>query len=406
MKRFFQKISLALCATSIFIFSGIIYAQDYLPETYNVSEIEVCNFDIFPYKATLSPYATENKDFKNMDTSLKLFNLFPIKAVNLNPTSKKYVIPCGIPFGAKIYTNGVMVIEDPELNSSELFNYNLNNHSLRKGDIILEANGEKLTSTENFEKIVENSGGKEINLTVQRNSKKISINLSPVYSQEDKKYYAGVWVRDSSAGVGTMTFLNPIDKSFAGLGHGICDVDTGNILSLAQGTLTDVSIIGINKAKPGDPGELKGCFTGSFPLGEIYSNSDTGVYGKIMCNIDTDIAPIEVAMKQNVKRGPAKILTTIDGHTPHFYDINIDSVNYNVNCPTKNIKVTVTDPALLEKTGGIIQGMSGSPILQNGILAGAITHVLVNEPTKGYGIFAETMLSNCDKVLQSQNKNQ
>lgn len=406
MKKFFQNLSLTLMLLSSFVFGGIIYAHEEMPDNYSVYESQKTDFEIFPY------YVNEIKNKKSVSedyrgSNIKLLNLFPVKSVSVSAEPKRYVIPCGVPFGAKIYTDGIIVVDNPKKYGNKDFpgiKKPCADKILQKGDVILKANDRDITSTDEFENIIKNSEGKDITLTVIRKDKKITLPLTPIQNEDDSSYSAGVWVRDSSAGIGTMTFFDPSTKMFAGLGHGICDIDTGNMLSVFKGTVDKVTIMDVQKSEPGVPGEIHGYFTGEKPIGEIYSNSETGIYGKLACDAETNIEPIEIAAKQDVKTGKAQIITTAEGNTPHFYDINIDSINYNVNSPTKNIKLTITDPELLEKTGGIVQGMSGSPIIQNEALVGAVTHVLVNNPGKGYGIFAETMLTNSNNIYQTHNK--
>lgn len=407
MKKFFQKCSVGLLLISSFVFGGIIYAYEEMPDNYSVYEPQNTNFEMFPY------YVNKSKSEKSepeigRDCDIKLLNIFPVKSVSVSAEPKKYVIPCGVPFGAKIYTDGIIVVDNPKKCGEKDFlgiKKSQSDKSLQKGDVILKANGKDIKSTDEFENVIKNSLGEDITLTVIRKDKEITLPLTPIKDENESGYSAGVWVRDSSAGIGTMTFFDPNTKMFAGLGHGICDIDTGNMLSVFRGTVDKVSIIDVQKSKPGAPGEIHGYFTGEKPIGEIYSNSTSGIYGKLICEAETNIKPIEIAAKQNIKTGKAQIITTAEGNTPHFYDINIDSINYNINSPTKNIKLTITDPELLEKTGGIVQGMSGSPIIQNEALVGAVTHVLVNNPCKGYGIFAETMLTNSNNIYQTHNKN-
>jgi len=199
---------------------------------------------------------------------------------------------------------------------------------------------------------------------------------------------AGIRVRDSSAGIGTSTFYSPSLNISCGLGHGICDVDTGEILTINSGEAVPANIVSINKSSAGSPGELKGQFLeGSF--GKIIANNETGIY---FSDKYEDLNNLKkLAVKQDIKVGDAKIYTCVDGVTPKYYNCKIEKINYNNNI-TKNMVIKITDKELLDKTGGIVQGMSGSPIIQNNMLVGAITHVFVNDPTKGYGIFAENML--------------
>ena len=236
-----------------------------------------------------------------------------------------------------------------------------------------------------------------------RENKSEEIEVFPVKNVDDNEYRLGMWVRDSSSGIGTLTFCSKENGMFAGLGHGVCDVDTGEIIPCGTGDVVPAAITDINKSTPGVPGDLRGCITDQQSMGEIYTNDNTGIYGGLK-NSNFKGEEVEVALKQNVKKGPAHIISTLEGENPECYSINIDSINYNVNLPTKNIKISITDKRLMEKTGGIVQGMSGSPIMQDGKLVGAVTHVLVNNPSKGYGIFAETMLTNSNKVFESKYK--
>lgn len=409
MKKFFQRLSAGLLICSGIIFGGIIYTSAKLPSNYIVYADQSLEFEMFPYsikskndaKTRVCCGSSENIFASN----LNFLNIIPIKTVFVNSCVERYAVPCGAPFGVKIYTNGIIVIDVPVKSGRNFLEFDhFADSSLRKGDVILKANGETITSTDQFENIVNSSNGREIQLTIGRNERQLNVSLTPQKSEDGKNYCAGIWVRDSSAGIGTLTFYDPMNDMFAGLGHGICDVDTGNILSVMKGEITGASIISVQKGESGLLGELRGCFTSNIPLGEIYSNGGTGLYGKLHCQPKTDLQPMKIAPKQNIKIGEAQILTTISGTSPCFYNINIDSVNYNINSPTKNIKITVTDQELLEKTGGIVQGMSGSPIIQNGMIVGAVTHVLLNNPKKGYGIFAETMISNSDSVLKFHHK--
>ena len=216
----------------------------------------------------------------------------------------------------------------------------------------------------------------------------------------ENRLKAGLWVRDSSAGIGTLTFYVPGSDIFAGLGHAVCDVDTGDVLPIASGEIVPARIYSVVKGQSGEPGELRGGFElGS--LGNLAVNGETGIYGSLT---QTPVRgdPVPVAMKQQVKTGYAQVLTTIDGTEPELYDIRIDQVRYNDSSPTRNMVIVITDERLLEETGGIVQGMSGSPILQDGKLVGAVTHVFVNEPTKGFAIFAENMLKTANSLSTQQ----
>lgn len=410
MKKILRNCALTLLIISVAVFCGISYASSTLPNVYQVFENDSSSFQIFPFsvnakkeKEDVKTAMSDKSAPKSYLAELMFLNVLPVKTVQVNVVPKSSVVPCGTPFGVKIYTQGVMVIGISEVNTSAGVKSPAKISGLQKGDIISKVDDRVIFNNEELEKIIENSGGKEIKLSVLRSNAAFDINLAPLKSSEDDKFRAGIWVRDSSAGIGTLTFFSNENKVFAGLGHAICDTDTGEILPLAQGDIVDAAISDVNKGYEGSPGELKGCFIDSEPIGKIHSNSDTGIYGTLNRSI-SDGNPVDIAMKQHVKKGSAKILTTIEGTKPQCYDINIDSIDYNLNSPTKNIRISVTDKNLLEKTGGIVQGMSGSPILQDGRLVGAVTHVFVNNPAKGYGIFAETMLTNSNNILDCKYK--
>lgn len=408
MKKLFQSLSALSAVITCVIFTVIAYAGITFPDNFEVNENSLLNFEIPPFSVSeikekrgyirVNSSAWGNKKIHNM-AKLSFFNIFPVKTVCVNVAPKTRVIPCGTPFGVKIHSCGAIVTDVDGVNIGMDVQSPGKTAGLRKGDVIIYADQKEIFSNESLESVIEESEGKEITLEVLRDEKKLELKLTPLMCSDDNKYRAGIWVRDGSAGIGTLTFCRCEDNIFAGLGHGICDCDTGNIVPLERGDIVNASIIDVNKGESGVPGELVGCFCSQKSIGKIYGNSSTGVYGSIDCP-PCNNAPIEVGMKQQVKKGMAKILSTIDGDKPRYYDINIDSVNYNVNSPTKNLKISIIDKELLEKTGGIVQGMSGSPIIQNGLLVGAITHVFVNNPVRGYGIFAETMLTNSAKVFE------
>lgn len=340
---------------------------------------------------------------KRCSANIRLLNVIPIKNVNVNLVEEKELIPCGTPFGVKIFTQGVMIIGLSDIKTDDGVFNPAKSAGIKKGDIILNINGKEVLSNEDILKIVEESNGQSINLNIRRSNLVFEVNLSPVKSSSDQMYKIGLWVRDSSAGIGTMTFFDPASNCFAGLGHGICDIDTGELLPLSHGDIMKASINGVIKGEKGSPGELKGAFSNNEVIGNLRSNSFAGVYGELKCcPIQNELLPI--AMKQQVKIGKAKILTTISSDTPRYYNIEITSINYNENAPSKNMVILITDEELIETTGGIVQGMSGSPIIQNGKIVAAVTHVFVNEPTKGYAIFIENMLSFSNSLYSAEQK--
>lgn len=343
--------------------------------------------------------STKNNSAKFGNGELKLFNSIPIKKVDIKVSNEKYVTPCGTPFGVKLYTSGVMVISMEDIAINGKFLNPAKDAGIQVGDVILSANGAETDTNEQLSKIISSSNGKSIKLKVRRDNVIFSTTLSPV-SCDSTQYRIGIWVRDSSAGIGTMTFYDDDTGCFAGLGHGICDSDAGTILPLLSGDIVTAQISGITKSTAGSAGSLRGYFADDTAIGTILTNSERGVFGK------AEKAPIEnneipIAWKQNIHTGEAKILSTIDGNTPKYYSAWIESVSRNDNQETKNMVIHVTDEELLNKAGGIVQGMSGSPIIQDGKLVGAVTHVFVNDPTRGYAIFAENMYESISEIAQS-----
>ena len=232
-----------------------------------------------------------------------------------------------------------------------------------------------------------------------RDGKSFNTSITPVKDSSQGTYRLGIWVRDSCAGIGTITFIDPMTKCFAGLGHGIYDGESGSLMPLADGDIVPADIISVDKGAGGRPGSLSGCFITGEPLGVLSANTECGLYGSY--NKAASGEKTEIAFRQEVMRGSAVILSTVEGSTPKAYDIEIENISYDTGSPSKNMVIRITDKELIKKTGGIVKGMSGSPILQNGRLVGAVTHVFIDDPTHGYGVFAENMAEECNKTVQN-----
>ncbi len=331
------------------------------------SLIQTSSNDGYP----LSVYSSTGNTFR-MD--LKLLGLINIKPVSVQVVDRRVVALCGTPFGIKMVTDGVMVVGTgavTDCNSRAVSP--AQTAGIQEGDIILSINGEKISSKKQLTKLVESSAGQPLSL-VRRGEQLTSLHLSPVRSSLDNSYHLGLWVRDSSAGIGTMTFYDPNNGCFAGLGHAICDVDTGQLMPLSQGEIVEASIIGVHAGKSGSPGQLQGAFVANRSIGSLYTNSYNGVYGRLLSQ-PVDAQTIPMAQCQEVRQGPVKILTTVSGQKPQLFDACIEKLSLSQDEPTKNMVLRITDPDLLELSGGIVQGMSGSPIIQDGMLVGAVTHV-------------------------------
>ncbi len=293
----------------------------------------------------------------------------------------------GFPVGLKLYADGVVIVGTEPVDTENGYINTADKAGLEVGDIIKSINGESVSTNGRVSQLIEESCGDVIELQVLRNGDLLTFSFNSEYSISEGKFKAGIWIRDSSAGIGTVTFCTR-DGLFASLGHAVCDIDTKDVVPIAQGESTDVSITGFTKGVAGKAGELCGVLE-SNRTGDVYSNGDSGVYGRFENIPKTQLFP--VAPNGYVKTGDAYIYTTLENNVMEKYAVKIISINPDTP-DNKNLVVEITDPTLLEKTGGIIQGMSGSPIIQNGMLVGAVTHVLIDYPAKGYGIFAETML--------------
>lgn len=330
---------------------------------------------------------------------IMLFGIVPIKSAHVSVISKQEITPGGTAFGIKLFTKGVMVIDINNVETASAVECPAKTAGIKKGDMILSIDGQYVHTNEEIAAIINSKSGKPLNVVISRDGVQQNCILTPSLSKIDNCYKGGIWVRDSSAGIGTVTYYNKATGVFAGLGHGICDSDTAKIMPLATGEVCAVHINGIVKGEAGAPGELKGMFASQKAEGELMINNEAGIYGVLYEN-PNKFESVEIMLKQELKVGPAEIICTLDGSGPQKYGITIDKIDLNPRTLTKNMTITVTDSRLLEKTGGIVQGMSGSPILQDGKLAGAVTHVFVNNPTRGYGIFIENMLKYSDLVTE------
>ena len=314
-------------------------------------------------------------------------------------SSENAVIPLGSAFGIKLFTDGVIVASLSEIYTENGICCPASDAGIKPGDYVLTADGKTVTGNAVLANLIGTSGGGPIALTVRRGERIFETTVTPVISEGSFK--TGMWVRDSAAGIGTLTFYDPQSGSFAGLGHGICDMDTSGLMSLKSGEPAPIQLCGILKGEADHPGQLRGYFSSEEALGQLLVNNETGVYGTLH-EIPTG-QEVEVLSREDVVCGPVQILVSLDERGPQYYEAEIERISAK-NQHTKNLVVKVTDPRLLELTGGIIQGMSGSPIFQNGKLAGAVTHVFTDDPTTGYGIFAETMLEQCRQMEPEEEK--
>ncbi|MBE6665010.1 MAG: PDZ domain-containing protein [Ruminococcaceae bacterium] len=324
--------------------------------------------------------------------SAVLLALLMILAVPLGVCAKKpsELIVAGIPFGVKFHMEGVIVAGIPSEQGPAA------EAGIRRGDIITSIDGEPIASAEKFAEIIKLSDGKTLTLEYTSDSVSRTAQVTPC-ADESGEYKLGIWIKDSAAGIGTITFIDPETMSFAGLGHGICDSAGGEPLPFSFGSAEEVSLTGIVAGKAGAPGELRGSFAGH-KIGKLLKNDLTGVYG-VLAEMPEQLEKEKypVCKSSEIKEGKAYIFATVDGEGRKRYEIEIFDIVKDGK--DKNFSVRITDETLLAKTGGIVQGMSGSPIIQNDKIIGAVTHVLVNDPARGYGIFIENMLKAANAPL-------
>ena len=338
-----------------------------------------------------------------IDLSLNLAG-FAVKDLTVNVIPNTVVIPSGEAIGLRLYTSGVLVVGMSEIQGEDHNNYTpYKNSGIKEGDMITKVDDESVTCTSDLVTKINKSNGNSVKITYVRDGCDYNTEILPTKTSENE-YKLGLWVRDAASGVGTITFYDPKTGDFGALGHGILDIDTEELIDIARGDIVTSKIVSIVKGEKGKPGELQGSIDNGKIIGEVYKNTNFGIYGKLN-NIDNikqaNDKVMEVMPRDEVKEGKATILCTLDDNKQEEYEIEIEKVYKSTNRTNKNMIIKVTDQRLLDKTGGIIQGMSGSPIIQDGKFVGAVTHVMVNNPEKGYGIFADTMLKQMKEVEEN-----
>lgn len=324
---------------------------------------------------------------------LKLFGLIKLKDIQVDVVDTRYAIPCGSPIGIYLKSDGVMVIGTGRITGPDGMEVEPAFGILKTGDYIEAFNGKPMKTKEDLISAVNDSGGQDSVVTVRRDGEPIDVSVKPIASS-DGKYKLGAWVRDDTQGIGTITYVD-MNGNFGALGHGISDSDTGDLVETSQGALYSTEIMGIEKGTIGKPGLLSGViyYGPQSHMGDISQNTNEGIFGTVNQQFKKQLTgePMEIACRQDVKPGGAYIRSNVSGELED-YEIEIQKVDYNASHKNKSMVIKVTDPRLLELTGGIVQGMSGSPIIQDGKLAGAVTHVFVQDASRGYGILIENML--------------
>lgn len=339
---------------------------------------------------------TQINKIGKVNFSLNLFNLIPLKNIDVNVIPKTAVVPMGNAIGMKLYTAGVLVVGMSEIEGKKPYE----NSGIKEGDRIVQINQNQIDNTDDLMEAVNQSNGNKISVQYVRDEKTITTSIKPVKNSSNE-YKIGLWVRDAAAGVGTLTFYEPASGMFATLGHGIMDIDTLDLIKIANGELVTTNILSITKGTKGNPGEIRGTIEAGHTIGNISKNTKFGIFGtmnKTPYLTVSDENAMQVALREEIKTDKAQIICELENGKKEYYDIEIQKVFVNNNKDNKSMLIKITDLKLLEKTGGIIQGMSGAPIIQNGKFVGAVTHVLVNDPTIGYGVFADIMLKQMKEV--------
>jgi stage IV sporulation protein B len=329
----------------------------------------------------------------------------PVKRVKVNVLPDLKVIPGGQSIGVKLNSLGVVVVGHHFIQTEEGKVSPGEEANVKVGDVILKMNDVQLKSLDQIGEIVEKAvkNGNEINLEVLRGKEKMNLKIHPVYDEKEKKHRLGLYIRNAAAGVGTLTFHHPESGAYGALGHVISDMDTQKPIIVGDGSIVNSSVSSIERGESGQPGEKSAIFINEKDvLGDIKRNTPFGIFGTMKKNVSNGILdePIPIALNEEIKKGPAYILTVVEGQKVEKFDIEIVDVVPQKYPATKGLVLKVTDPELLEKTGGIVQGMSGSPIIQDGKLVGAVTHVFINDPTSGYGCFIEWMLQDAGIQVQ------
>ena len=385
--RIFDVILFIIC---VVIFGVIIWGNAALPSgvvTYDGNSEPLAK--VFTYTGKSTSLAVDKQTATPRRENLKLFGIIPVKEVTVTEKAEQKVMVSGEVFGIKLYTDGVIVVGIQEVQTDSGKKSPSGSAGIEVGDIIVAIDGENVYTSDQVQSILGANNGGSFEVKIKRGERYRDYTVTPVYCEREGCYKAGMWVRDSTAGIGTITFYNKQSGIFAALGHQINDIDTKEIMPMLDGEAVKATVSKIEKSTRGTTGSLECDFTNQ-TLGKLLSNTDCGIYGAY-AEISECAKEYPVAAIQEVKKGKATLISTVEKGQPKKYEIEITHIGFNENNREKNMIVKVTDKDLIDKTGGIVQGMSGSPIIQNGKLVGALTHVIVGNPQKGYAVFAQTM---------------
>ena len=423
MKKKYRSWLIAALALNIIVLLGygIYYYRESLPEQIKVitGKEQIVSFR-FPFSAKIEgdsvgvleinkePLAEgsikidlsdeviiEASEKTNATMEVKLFGLIPLKKVEISAVSPQSVTVGGSAIGIHVETDGILVLGTTSVTGEDKMTYEPAENRLKSGDYIVEVNQVPMKEKEDLMELLKESDGSVLRMKVRRGNETVETAVTPVRTA-DGSYKIGTWIRDDTQGIGTLTYITA-DGRFGALGHGITDIDTGVLLTVNGGNAYDAEILRIVKGEPGTPGELSGVIHRAEEerIGTVSKNTAQGIFGTVkeQCNLQTTGRNMEIGLKQEVKKGKATILCEINGNV-NEYEISIEQIDYSNRNHAKGLVIEITDEELIELTGGIVQGMSGSPILQNGKLIGAVTHVFIRDSTKGYGTFIENMIQN------------
>lgn len=386
-----KKIIIYICIFLLLIVLAYTCNISNIPSSVILLEGETLSLNtLFGVKTVQASSNTAESNNNKVNIELSFLGGFTLKQIDVNVLPETKVVPVGKVIGLKLYTNGVLIVGMTEIDGEKPYEYT----GLKEGDTILEINNTEIDSIEKLKEVVNKSNGEELELKYLRDGTISVSNIKPVQTNTDE-YKLGLWVRDAATGVGTITYYEPESGKFAALGHGIVDVDTDKLIDIESGEVVTSSIVAIKKGEQGIPGEIKGTIMNQTSIGEVTKNTDFGIYGNLTntasLNINSQKA-IDVALRSEIKTGNAKVLCTLENGVTKEYDIEIKKIYANNNSDNKSMLIKVTDEDLLNQTGGIIRGLSGAPIIQNGKFCGAVTHVLVSDPTMGYAVFGDLMI--------------
>lgn len=392
MKKIIKGITVFLSLNICILFSLIIYGDISLPDSAKTINQKVIFSHIYSAEITesnISPVSQSVvKETSFQQSEIKLFGTIPVKNINLQKNERKYVVAGGELIGIRLKTDGVLVVGMQNINTEKGEICPAQSCGIQVGDTLISINGKNVTMNSELSQMFSQSDGKEMSVKIKRDGKEMHLTIKPEKDLTNGIYKGGMWIRDSTGGIGTLTYTDISDGELGALGHGIYDVDTGKLMPTANGIFVSATLSGVTKGVNGTAGELRGSL-GSEYLGEIDTNCENGIFGSTNLITKTeDIIP--VALCDEIVTGAAQIISTVEGKEKEYYDIKIEKINPNDK--NRNMIIKIIDDDLLSLTGGIVQGMSGSPIIQDGQIVGAVTHVFLNDPTKGYGIFIENML--------------